>query len=52
MCLEILDNWNPNKRYESNESILNTETLAGEIHREIEAITDMVIKMEIDGVLV
>ena len=29
MCPEILDNWNPNKRYESNESILNTETLEG-----------------------
>ncbi len=52
VCTNILNHWNPNKRYEADSSIWNTETLASDIHAEIELLMDMVIKMEIDGALV
>ncbi len=50
-CGNILANWNPNRRYEADSSILNTEELAADIRREAEKLMDMVITMEIDGVL-
>lgn len=52
VCPNILNNWNPNKRYEADNSMLNTDILAADIHTEVEELMDMIIKMEIDGVLV
>lgn len=51
VCPNILGEWNPNKRYGADSSVLNTEALAVKIHTEMEALMDMVIKMEVDGVL-
>ncbi len=44
--------FNSNKRYGADSSILNKDNLALDIHAEIEELMDMVIKMEIDGVLI
>lgn len=52
VCTNLLNSWNPNKRYEADSGILNNEALALRIHNEVEAIMDLIIKMEIDGVLV
>lgn len=51
-CMNLLNNWNPNKGYEADNSILNSEALAISIHTEVEALMDLIIKMEIDGVFV
>lgn len=51
-CTNLLNNWNPNKRYEADSGILNNEVLAEKIHTEVEILMDLIIKMEIDGVLV
>ena len=51
-CLNLINNWNPNKRYGADSSILNKDNLALDIHAEIEELMDMVIKMEVDGVLI
>lgn len=51
-CPNIYRNWNPNRRYEPDSSILNTESLAEKIHAETDALIDMIMQMEIDGVLI
>ncbi len=48
-CANLLEHWNPAKRYEPDSSKWNEEALAIRIHQEIEALMDMIIKMEIDG---
>ncbi|GFI48190.1 hypothetical protein IMSAGC019_03517 [Lachnospiraceae bacterium] len=52
VCPNILNNWNPNRRYEGDGSALNSEGLALDIHAEREKLMDMIMKMEIDGVIV
>lgn len=51
ICPNILDHWNPNRRYEGDESVLNTDRMAADIHTERERLMDMIMKMEIDGVI-
>ncbi len=51
-CSEILNHWNPNRRYESNACILNSKELGESIHKEMEKLIDYIIKMEVDGVFI
>lgn len=51
-CPNTLNEWDPKRRYEPDCSTLNTKTLAEKIHMETESLIDMIMKMDIDGVII
>lgn len=52
VCKNLLKYWNPYDRYKPDGHILNNKVLAEKIHTEVEALMELIIKMEIDGVLI
>jgi hypothetical protein len=50
-CSKIISNWNPNCRYENATHILNDSVLANDINLEIENLINLILKMEVDGVI-
>lgn len=50
-CSNILTHWNPNNRYESNSHVLGDKVLAEDIKKEVKRLTELVLKMDVDGVI-
>ena len=51
-CPTIYANWNPNKRYQSNNHMFNQEVNADKVMNEMQKLMKSIVQMEIDGVLV
>jgi hypothetical protein len=51
VCNGIIANWKPNYRYEASSHALNNNTLANDIKLEIASLIDLILTMEVDGVI-
>lgn len=50
-CNKIMANWNPNYRYEASSHALNNDILANDIKLETESLIELILTMEVDGVI-
>ena len=50
-CSHIIANWHPEKRYEADSHPLGSADLSNEINKEIKILIDIILKMDIDGVI-
>lgn len=50
-CSHIIANWHPEKRYEADTHVLGSSDLSDEINKEIKFLIDIILKMDIDGVI-